>query len=394
MSTGTSTPRYAVIDCETTGLGRYDRIVEICVVTLDPLTWEPIDEYDTLINPQRDVGPVGIHGITASMVEAAPSFHEIAATLSRRLHGAILIAHNLSFDTRMLKCEFQRLGIPFDPGSGFCTLRATGEKLIAACHRWGIALKFQHRALADARATAALAREVREILTDKIPDPEPTTLGSVPQPLQVRTLRRESFEAPASKLTRVVSLAHYPSTDEVLLQYLDALDWVLDDRHIDDKEHAALEEVASTLGLSPEQRHEAHRSYLASIIAAAERDSIITQAEQRLISQIAEILTITDVPIPQVTQLPETSGLHNGMRVCFTGEAIVAGESVSRSFLEGIAAQAGMQPVGSVTKKGCDLLVAADPSTQSGKAATARRYDLPVMAAVNFLQEIGYSSAR
>ena len=394
MSTGTSTPRYAVIDCETTGLGGHDRIVEICVVTLDPLTWEPSDEYDTLINPQRDVGPVGVHGITASMVEAAPSFHEIAVALSRRLHGAILIAHNLPFDTRMLKYEFQRLGISFDPGSGFCTLRATGEKLIAACHTWGIALKFQHRALADARATAALAREVREILTDKIPDPEPTTLGSFPQPLQVRTLRRESFEAPASKLARVVSLAHYPSTDEVLLQYLDALDWVLDDRHIDDKEHAALEEVASTLGLSPEQRHEAHRSYLASIIAAAERDSIITQAEQRLISQIAEILTITDIPIPQVTQLPETSGLHNGMRVCFTGEAIVAGESVSRSFLEGIAAQAGMQPVGSVTKKGCDLLVAADPSTQSGKAATARRYDLPVMAVVNFLQEIGYSSAR
>lgn len=389
MSTSASIPRYAVIDCETTGLGQHDRIVEIAVVTLDPLTWRPIDEYDTLINPQRDVGPVGVHGITASMVEAAPSFHEVAAALSRRLHGTVLIAHNLSFDTRMLKYEFQRLEIPFNPGSGFCTFRATREKLIAACHRFGIALEVQHRALTDARAAAVLAREVRETLTDDMPDPIPTTSGSVSQPLQVRTWRRESHEAPTSKLARVVSLAYYPSTDEASLQYLDALDWVLDDCHIDDEEHAALEKLASTLGLSPEQRYKAHRSYLASIIAAAERDEIVTETEQRLISQIAKILGITDVSIPQVTRLPEASLLHDGMCVCFTGEAVVRGKTISRSFLEEIAADAGLQPVESVTKKGCDLLVAADPSSQSGKATKARRYGIPMMGVAKFLEEVG-----
>ena len=84
------TPRLVVIDCETTGLGQHDRIVEIAVLTLAPQTWEPMDEYDTLINPERDVGPVGVHGITASMVEAAPTFPEVAAALTHRLHGAIL----------------------------------------------------------------------------------------------------------------------------------------------------------------------------------------------------------------------------------------------------------------------------------------------------------------
>ena len=93
----TSTPPHhlVVIDCETTGLGSHDRIVEIAALTLDPRTWELTDEYDTLINPERDVGPVGIHGITASMVETAPTFPEIITTLARRLHGATLIAHNL-----------------------------------------------------------------------------------------------------------------------------------------------------------------------------------------------------------------------------------------------------------------------------------------------------------
>ena len=88
---------FVVIDCETTGLGRHDRIVEIAALTLDPKTWEPVDEYDTLINPERDLGPVGLHGITASMVEAAPVFSEVAAALARRIHNAILVAHNLPF---------------------------------------------------------------------------------------------------------------------------------------------------------------------------------------------------------------------------------------------------------------------------------------------------------
>ena len=89
-------------------LGRHDRIVEIAALTLDPKTWEPVDEYDTLINPERDLGPVGLHGITASMVESAPVFSEVAAALAGRIHHAILVAHNLSFDSRMLAYEFAR----------------------------------------------------------------------------------------------------------------------------------------------------------------------------------------------------------------------------------------------------------------------------------------------
>lgn len=382
----TSTSRLVVIDCETTGLGQHDRILEVAVLTLDSETWEPTDEYDTLINPERDVGPVGVHGITASMVEAAPTFPEIASALTRRLHGAILVAHNLPFDARMLRYEFDRLGVAFDVGSGLCTLKATGEKLISACRRFGIALNVQHRALADARATAALAREALDPGTDL----KPAMFGYVPQLLNVRTLRRESLDAGISDLARVVSLTYYPCADEALLQYLDALDWALDDCHIDDRERAAIEDLASALGISDEQRHQAHYSYLSSIIAAAERDGVVTETEHQLISQIAEVLGIVDdVIVPQVTQLPAASSLRNGMRVCFTGNAIVEGASVSRSFLEETAALVGMQPVGSVTKRGCDLLVVADSSTQSGKARKALEFGIPMMTVVDFLNQAG-----
>ena len=47
-----------------------------------------------------------------------------------------------------------------------------------------------------------------------------------------------------------------------------------------------------------------------------------------------------------------------------------------------------MQPVASVTKKGCGLLVAADLSSQSGKAHKAHRYGIPVMDVIDFLDQI------
>ena len=360
--------RFVVIDCETTGLGRSDRIVEIAAVTLDARTLEPVDEYDTLINPGRDLGPVGLHGITASMVEAAPVFSEIASAFARRIHGATLVAHNLSFDTRMLMCEFERLGVSFDGGTGLCTLRATGDKLGVACTRFGIALNLQHRALTDARATAKLARQ---FAADMRRDFRAATVGHIAHTPNPRTLRREATGGGGiSDLSRVVSHSYYPYSDEALLQYLDALDWVLDDRHIDEREHAELIELADSLKISREQRAEAHRSYMASIIAAAKRDGIITEAEQRLIRQVADALEldIADFAMPEVTKLPPASSLREGIHVCFTGEAVVKGRLITRPVLERHAACAGMQPVRSVTRKRCDLLVAADSPSQSHKA--------------------------
>ena len=132
MATDSGNAPVVVFDCETTGLGRHDRIVEIAVVTLDPVTLEITDEYDTLVNPERDVGPVGLHGITPPMVEAAPVFEEVVAALARRLHGRTLVSHNLPFDVRMLRYEFERMGVAFSPGAGVCTQKATRQKLSAA----------------------------------------------------------------------------------------------------------------------------------------------------------------------------------------------------------------------------------------------------------------------
>ena len=102
---------------------------------------------------------------------------------------------------------------------------------------------------------------------------------------------------------------------------------------------------------------------------------------------------VTDVVLPEVTRLPAVSSLRSGMRVCFTGEAVVGGKPVPRSLLEERAALVGMQPVGSVTKKGCDLLVTADVASRSGKARKANDYGIPVITITDFVSEVGKDTA-
>lgn len=377
--------RLVVVDCETTGLGRHDRIVEVAAVTLDPISLEIVDEYDTLINPERDVGPVNIHGVTASMVDAAPNFAEVAGALGVLLHGSVLVAHNLSFDSRMLASEFERLGAGFSSGQGICTLALTGEKLIRACERYGVTLEQQHRALADARATASLlARCVGEAGFSSPASVDLRTLTHNP-----RTHRRDASDASGrSDLARVISLARYPTSDDKTIRYLDMLDWVLDDLVIDEAERLAMTELAHALGLTVTEVETAHQAYLNAILSAARRDGIVTDREVEIIHRVSSAL---DLAVPEVsaTRVPDAPArFRDGLRVCFTGTAVVNGASYGRAELEEIAANADLQPVGSVTKKGCDLLVAADTSSMSGKAKKARDFEIPVVSVEDFLNDL------
>ena len=54
---------------------------------------------------------------------------------------------------------------------------------------------------------------------------------------------------------------------------------------------------------------EVHRAYLASIIAAARGDGMITDAERELIEPTKAALMIDDVEVPQVTELPAAGTL-------------------------------------------------------------------------------------
>lgn len=148
--------KFAVIDVETTGFSRYDRIIEFACVTV--IDGEVVDEYETLIQPDCHPGPVHVHGITPESLLSALKFETVASEIAARLNGAVLVAHNIAFDQRMLAQEAKRLrDNNFDPGRGICTYRLTGCKLAEAAARAGLRPP-DHTALVDARCTAELLR--------------------------------------------------------------------------------------------------------------------------------------------------------------------------------------------------------------------------------------------
>ena len=127
-----------------------------------------VDEYHTLIQPpnnQYNWHSIRVHGITPETTAHAPNFASIYPEIKKRLLGKHVVAHNESFDRRVLRQTMEDFGIPYADlqvaGKWECTMkiyRAKGYKpatLNACSQREGIALK-HHEALSDARACALL----------------------------------------------------------------------------------------------------------------------------------------------------------------------------------------------------------------------------------------------
>jgi DNA polymerase III epsilon subunit-like protein len=128
-------------------------------------TGAAVSEWSTLVQPDRDPGPTGVHGITDHDLASAPRFADVAPRLAAELDGAVVTAHNLAFDASFLAAEWRRAGVERPMAPGLCTLtfarslhpsRAEGYSLAACSAAAGIPQPEAHRALADARVTAEL----------------------------------------------------------------------------------------------------------------------------------------------------------------------------------------------------------------------------------------------
>lgn len=156
---------YAVVDVETTGLGRSDRVVSAAVYRLDG-RGDVVDHWYSPVNPERDPGPVWIHGLTSEMLEGAPTFPEIAEELADRLTGRVLVAHNALFDWNMIAHEFRRMGATAPVRQRLCTivlsrdlrLPLPNHKLESLAAHFGVRQQRAHHALDDARVLAEAFR--------------------------------------------------------------------------------------------------------------------------------------------------------------------------------------------------------------------------------------------
>lgn len=384
-----SADRIAVIDVETTGLYRADRVVEIAIVTMDA-TGRVIDEFDTLVNPLRDPGPTWIHGVNASMLVDAPPFEDIAHHLAARLNGAVVVGHNLPFDTRMVGTEFERAGIDVDWGVGLDTLRATGCKLGVACTEYGITLDGAHRALIDARATGQLLFAVCDTFACACEPVSASPLHHIP-PRHVLT--RDGFSEIKLDVPYLAELAHGVHADADVAAYVALLDRAVSDLQLTSAERAELIALAQELGLDDQCRDRAHRQFLNGLIDAALEDSIVTDDE---LDQLCRVAALLDLDAELVTRrtgryrvIEETLTLEPGLVVCFTGAAVdELGKPIDRAtVLEVEARERGLIPKSSCTKR-CGLVIAADTASQSSKVDTARRLGVPVAALADYLRTL------
>ena len=154
--------KYAVVDIEATGgTQKVDRIIEIAIVLIDG---DKITEtYSSLVNPIIGIPPfiIKLTGINNTMVRDAPHFHEIAKTIVEMTEGRSLVAHNVSFDYRILREEFKRLGYEFKSDT-LCTARLSKHyfpdiekhNLASVAKSLNLEIADRHRAGDDAMATA------------------------------------------------------------------------------------------------------------------------------------------------------------------------------------------------------------------------------------------------
>ncbi|WP_354051081.1 exonuclease domain-containing protein [Cellulosimicrobium sp. 4261] len=424
-------PGFAVVDLETTGFSPRlgDRVAEVAVVLVDA-AGRVEDEWSTLVNPERDLGPQHVHGIAAADVALAPTFDRVAPALLRLLAGRVLVAHNAAFDTRFLRAEIGRAGIAaaIDPVACLCTQQLasrylTGSRALAACcAAVGVVHDGVHSALGDARATAGLlgyyldvaaddecwaiaraaADGVRWSLPAVLPGAEPVLRGA--------SRARGHWLAALADAPAAPDAPGAPGTDprRDVSTYLRLLDEALLDRYVSHAERAALLAEARHAGLDRATVEALHRDYLATLAraeldaldgttATGDRDEGAALRDDPALHEVAGQLgldaddVVGAVEAALGTRLVETVAGADGavpLRPAFVlaadDEVVLTGSmSRTREAWERDVRAAGLSPWPYVTRR-TRLLVAADPDSLSTKARTARRYGVPVVTEAAF----------
>ena len=106
-------------DLEATGLAaERGRIVQIATARVFPDG--RLETWSSIVNPEQPIPAetTAVHGITDAMAASAPTFAQLAPTITTILSGSDLTGFNIEkFDRRLLTAEFRRVGVD-DPTAG------------------------------------------------------------------------------------------------------------------------------------------------------------------------------------------------------------------------------------------------------------------------------------
>ncbi|MCI5568335.1 MAG: PolC-type DNA polymerase III [Lachnospiraceae bacterium] len=166
---------YVVFDLETTGFSpEHSAIIEIGAVRVEGQ--KITDRFSTFVNPKVPI-PLRIEQLTKindSMVVGARTIDEILPEFIKFCEGAVLVAHNASFDYSFIKKNCENLGIDIDftvldtvSLSRYMLPRLTRFKLDTVAKHLGVSLENHHRAVDDAECTAHIFLKLCKMLTEQ-----------------------------------------------------------------------------------------------------------------------------------------------------------------------------------------------------------------------------------
>jgi DNA polymerase-3 subunit epsilon len=198
---------FTVVDVETTGWAPDAAgITEIGAVRVHD--GRVVAEYSSLVNPGTPVPPAitELTGISDQMLASAPPVAAVLPGLLAFAEGSVIAAHNAPFDLGFLTAACAGLGYAWPDFEVLDTVRlarhlmATPQevpdrKLATLASFFGTPVRPSHRALDDARATAAVLGRLLARLADR---EEISTLGHLDAWLAARDAEAAARPAAAA----------------------------------------------------------------------------------------------------------------------------------------------------------------------------------------------------
>ena len=418
---------FSLIDLETTGLFKNDRIVEISIRKVD-FQGNEIEHLNTLVNPERDVGPQSIHKISALDVQNAPVFSELVGNILSIIDNSVLVGHNINgFDIKFLSREFEKAGLNFiyNEENTLDSLRFAKElkyplkleKLYKSIVKGSSIKKINfHNASEDTKALLnifktndfknwVLKQQVTPIFFEDIPEKSKSLatrgegLGSV-----------SSFIESIKYSEKIIDLEF----DEFNLnQYSIALQSYIEDKEVSDEEILKIQEFVSEFNISIDEARQIHKHILDTYTDIALLDSKITDEEMYKLRQISKLLGIENYleesiknssnnniknklldKTISVLPLKRESNFYiedlKGKLVCFTGDILVvsSGQEYDKDGLTSVSKNKGIN-ISSTLNKKVDILVAQDVFSQSSKIQKAKNYGIRILDSNDFARKIG-----
>ena len=166
---------YVVFDIETTGFSCVNnKIIEIGGVKV--VNGEIVDHFSEFVNPQCPIPYeiVKLTSITDEQVMDADVIEEVLPRFLAFCEGAVLVAHNATFDMSFIEENARRQQLPFD----FTCIDTLGvsrallteqakHTLDAVAKTLKVSLENHHRAVDDAQATAEIFIKLLDMVREK-----------------------------------------------------------------------------------------------------------------------------------------------------------------------------------------------------------------------------------